>query len=194
MVSASQKLPNNCVAKMSARYTKTAVILHWVMAILIFVTWSIAIAVDDMPLSPARITGLSWHKWLGTTVYFLVLFRLLWRVSHPAPPLETPTPAWQEKAAQLTHLALYALMFAIPLVGWLMSSAKGYTVNYFGLFELPDLVEKDKSLGHQLKGVHEFLANVLMGLVGLHILAAIKHQFIDKDGLLSRMSLRGNQR
>jgi len=73
-------------------------------------------------------------------------------------------------------------------VGWLMSSAKGYTVNYFGLFELPDLLSKDKALEHQLKDLHEYLADVLVALVCLHVLAALKHQFIDRDGLLSRMS------
>jgi cytochrome b561 len=176
---------------MQNRYTPIAIILHWVMALLILTTWTIAIAIDDMPLSPARITGLSWHKWLGTTVFFLVTLRLLWRATHPAPALNITMPAWQLRVMHLTHIALYLLMFAIPVIGWLMSSAKGYTVNYFGLFELPDLVEKDKALGHQLKEVHEWLANCLMLLVGLHIAAALKHQLIDKDGLLSRMSLRG---
>ena len=171
-----------------AKYTSVAIILHWVMALLIFATWSIAIAIDDMPLSPARITGLSWHKWLGVTLFFLVLVRILWRIAHPAPPLKLAMQVWQERAMQLTHLALYLLMLLIPVVGWLMSSAKGYTVNYFGLFELPDLVDKNKPLGHLLKEIHEWMANGLMLLVGLHILAALKHQFIDKDGLLSRMT------
>lgn len=171
-----------------ARYSSIAILLHWVMALLIIITWSIAIAIDDMPLSPARISWLSWHKWLGTTIFFLVLFRLMWRATHPAPPLNLVMPAWQEWVMKLTHLALYLLMLAIPLVGWLMSSAKGYTVNYFGLFELPDLVDKDKALGHLLKEIHELLANGLMILVVLHVLAALKHQWIDKDGLLSRMS------
>ena len=173
-----------------SRYTGFAILLHWVMALLILVTWSIAIVVSDMPLSPTRIAGYSWHKWLGVTVFFLVVVRLLWRSTHPAPELNLRMPAWQERVMKLTHVALYLLMVAIPVVGWLMSSAKGYTVNYFGLFELPDLVEKDKALGHTLKEVHEWLANSLMALVGLHILAALKHQLIDKDGLLSRMSFR----
>jgi cytochrome b561 len=170
------------------RYSGIAILLHWVMAILILITWSIAIAVSDLPLSPTRISGLSWHKWLGTTIFFLVLIRILWRLIHPVPALKIAMPAWQEKAMELTHLVLYLLMLAIPVVGWLMSSAKGYTVNYFGLFELPDLVSQDKALGHQLKEVHEFLANGLIALVSLHVLAALKHQFIDKDHLLSRMS------
>jgi cytochrome b561 len=173
-----------------ARYSTFAIILHWVMAILILFTWSIAVVADDMPLSPTRIAAYSWHKWLGETVFFLVLIRMVWRATHPAPVLSTPMPKWQEQAMKWTHIALYFLMLAIPLVGWLLSSAKGYTVNYFDLFELPDLVPKDKALGRVLKETHEFLANALMALVGLHILAALKHQFIDKDGLLSRMSFR----
>jgi len=176
----------------SARYNLFSVVIHWVMALLILIAWSIAIVVGDMPLSPLRIVGFSWHKWLGITVLFLVIIRLLWRATHPAPKLDLKMPIWQEKVMTLTHVALYLLMFAIPLVGWLMSSAKGYTVNYFGLFDLPDLVGKDKALGHQLKEVHELLANVLVALVGLHVLAALKHQFIDKDGLLGRMSFSRN--
>ena len=172
----------------TVRYNPISVVFHWLMAAIIVATWSIAIVVSDMPLSPARITGYSWHKWLGVTVFFLVLLRLVWRATHPAPQLEIKMPVWQERAMQLTHFALYLLMIVIPLVGWLMSSAKGYTVNYFGLFELPDLLSKDKALGHQLKDLHEYLADMLVALVCLHVLAALKHQFIDRDGLLSRMS------
>jgi cytochrome b561 len=172
----------------TVRYSPISVVLHWFMAAIIVVTWSIAIVVSDMPLSPVRIAGYSWHKWLGMTVFFLVFLRLMWRAIHPAPKLEITMPLWQERAMQVTHFALYLLMIALPLVGWLMSSAKGYTVNYFGLFDLPDLLPKDKALGHQLKEVHEYLAFLLAALVGLHVLAALKHQFIDKDGLLVRMS------
>ena len=163
----------------TVRYNPISVAFHWLMAAIIVVTWSIAIVVSDMPLSPARITGYSWHKWLGVTVFFLVILRLVWRATHPAPQLEIKMPVWQERAMQLTHFALYLLMMVIPLVGWLMSSAKGYTVN---------LLSKDKALGHQLKDLHEYLADILVALVCLHVLAALKHQFIDKDGLLSRMS------
>jgi cytochrome b561 len=178
---------------MQKKYSSFAVLLHWVMALLIISVWIIAIAIDDMPLSPARITGLSWHKWLGVTVFLLVLVRITWRATHPTPPLMVKMPAWQEKAMHLTHWGLYALMLIVPVVGWLMSSAKGYTVNYFGLFELPDLVEQDKALGHLLKEIHEVLANSLMLLVGLHIAAAFKHQWVDRDGLLSRMSFGGEK-
>ena len=87
------------------------------------------------------------------------------------------------------HLLLYLLLIAIPVTGWLMSSAKGFTTNYFGLFDLPNLVGKDKALAHTLKELHGFLANSLMALVALHIAAAIKHQVIDKDNLMARMRM-----
>ncbi|WP_243391882.1 cytochrome b [Polynucleobacter meluiroseus] len=169
-------------------YSHVAIAFHWIMAILIVVNWTLAIVIDDMPLGPDRITGYSWHKWLGITVLFLVSLRLMWRATHPAPKLEIAMPLWQERAMQLTHIALYFLMFAVPLMGWMMSSAEGYTVNYFGLFELPNLVDKNKELGDQLGDLHGFLAYALSGFVGIHVLAALKHQFIDKDNLLGRMS------
>lgn len=170
------------------RYTTPAILIHWVMAALIIVAWTIGTLAVDMPLGPDRIVSFSWHKWIGITVLFLVLLRIVWRLTHRVPELNIAIPKWQERTMAFTHWALYILMFSIPVVGWLMSSAHGYTVNYFGLFELPDLVSKDKVLGEQLEDLHALLADGLMILVGLHVLAALKHQFIDKDGLLSRMS------
>ena len=173
---------------MKQRYSHIAISLHWIMAIVILTTWTIAQIAGGMPVSPERILAISWHKWLGLTVLWLVFVRLFWRATHPAPELAVRLPAWQERIMQLTHLAFYLLMIAIPIIGWLMSSAKGYTVNYFGLYELPDLVLKDKATGILLKQTHEILANILISLVALHVLAALKHHFWDKDGLLKRMS------
>ena len=96
-------------------------------------------------------------------------------------------PGWQRVAAHLSHYGLYALLFAMPLTGWLMSSAHNYPVSWFGLVQLPDLVAPDRDLSHDLEDVHETLSNVLLGLAALHVLAALKHQFIDRDGLLLRM-------
>jgi cytochrome b561 len=171
------------------RYHPIAILIHWLMAGVILVTWSIATVISDMPLSPTRITGYSWHKWLGVTILFLVIMRMLWRGFYPPPKFTIVMPLWQKRVMQLTHISLYILMITLPLVGWLMSSAKGFSVNYFGLFELPDLVEKNKELGIFLKETHEILANILVGLVLIHVFAALKHQLIDKDGLLSRMAL-----
>ena len=170
-------------------YTRTSIVLHWLMALLIIATWIVGILIDDIPKGPLRVTTISWHKWIGVTIMFLWIVRSLWRITHRPPDINASMPAWQIKIMNITHIGLYLLMLAIPTTGWLMSSAKGYTVNYFGWFELPDLVEANKALGHNLKEVHEFLANSIMVLIALHIAGVIKHQFIDKDGLLSRMSL-----
>jgi cytochrome b561 len=171
------------------RYTRTAIILHWLMALLIIGAWIIGLLIDEIPKGPLRVTTISWHKWVGVTIIFLWVVRSLWRITHRPPELNAQMPVWQTKIMQITHVSLYLLILAIPITGWLMSSAKGYTVNYFGWFELPNLVEEDKALGNSLKEVHEFLANSIMALIAIHITAAIKHEFIDKDGLLSRMSL-----
>lgn len=96
-------------------------------------------------------------------------------------------PAWQAKVAHLLHWLMYGLFFAIPLSGWAMTSAKGYPVVLFGVLPLPDWVPKDKALGHQLEELHEMLAWLLVALVVAHVAAALKHHFIDKDGLLDRM-------
>ena len=112
--------------------------------------------------------------------------RLIWRGIARAPAL-LPAPVWQRRLAHLSHILLYALMFAIPLSGWLMSSAGGFTVNYLGVLALPDLVGKDKALFETLKDVHETLNFTLLGLVILHVLAALKHHFVDRDARLRRI-------
>jgi len=96
-------------------------------------------------------------------------------------------PRWQLAAARLNHWALYAILFAMPITGWLMSSASNIPVSWFGLVQLPDFVEPDRGLKETFEEVHESLAYVLYALAGLHVAAALKHQFVDKDGLIFRM-------
>jgi cytochrome b561 len=141
----------------------------------------------DLPLSPNKLALYSYHKWAGVTLFLLVLIRLLWRMGHPAPALPATMPALMQKAAAAGHLVLYVLMFAIPLSGWIMSSAKGFQTVWFGVIPLPDLVGKDKELGHLLGEVHEFLSYSLLLLVVGHVAAALKHHWIDKDDVLTRM-------
>jgi cytochrome b561 len=96
-------------------------------------------------------------------------------------------PRWQEVAARLNHWALYVLLFALPLTGWLMSSAANRPASWFGLVQLPDFVAPDERLEEAFEAAHEFLVNALFALVGLHVAAALKHQFVDRDGLFLRM-------
>lgn len=169
------------------RYTPIAIALHWAIALLVFGGWGLGIYMHDLPLSPAKLRYYSWHKWIGVTVFFLALLRVAWLATHSAPPLPPAISRLQRRLARLTHAVLYVLLFALPVSGWLMSSAQGVPTVYFGVLPLPDLVAKDKALGERLAGVHELLAFTLAALVLLHLAAALKHQWIDRDGLLDRM-------
>lgn len=170
------------------RYTGAAISLHWLLALLIFAGWGLGIYMADLPDEPTTRQYFSWHKSIGVTVFLLAILRVGWLATHSPPPMPTQTPAWQTRIARFTHAALYILMFALPLTGWLMSSAKGAPTWYLGLWPLPDLVGKDKALGDTLGSIHELLAFTLAALVLLHIAAALKHQFVDRDNLVGRMS------
>ena len=167
-------------------YTSTAITFHWLMALIIIANFALGVTMSDLALSPQKLQFYSWHKWTGITLLGLVTLRFLWRAFANRPPL-LPSPVWQRRVAKLTHFLLYLLMFAIPISGWLMSSAGGFTVKYLGMFPLPDLVPKDKQLFEQLKQLHQILNFTLLGLVILHVLAVLKHQFIDRDATLARM-------
>jgi cytochrome b561 len=112
--------------------------------------------------------------------------RLLWRLAH-RPPAALPMPAWQQRSALAVHLLMYALFFAVPLAGWAHSSAAGFPIVWFGVLPLPDFVPVDKALSHDFKELHEVFAWALTAMVALHVVAALKHQFIDRDGLIARM-------
>lgn len=168
------------------RYTPTAIALHWLLALAIVAAFGLGLYVDDLPISPQRIKLISWHKWAGVTILVLSALRLLWRLTHRPPP-DLPMPAWQQRAAHAAHHALYVLFFAVPLAGWAYSSAAGFPIVWFGVLPLPDLLPVDKALAQSIKPVHATLAWALAVVVVLHVAAALKHHFIDRDGLLDRM-------
>ncbi|MBA4284921.1 MAG: cytochrome b [Xanthomonadaceae bacterium] len=173
----------------SSRYSGTAIALHWLIAVLILGGFLVGLYMTGLKLSPDKLKLYAWHKWSGMTVLALALLRIVWRSTHPAPSPLPGQPRWQLLAAQAAHLALYLLILAIPLSGWLYSSASGYPVVYFGIkaLQLPDLVDKNKELAKTLKEVHELLNWTMAALVTVHAAAALKHQLIDRDGTLSRM-------
>jgi cytochrome b561 len=169
------------------RFDRIAVLLHWLMAVLIAAAFGLGVVMVDIPgLTPTKLRYFSWHKWLGITVLALVALRLLWRLRHGAPrPVEMP--AWQQLAALAIHALLYLLMFAVPLSGYFYSLAAGVPVVYLGVLPLPELIGPDPVLKPVLKQLHLALVYTMLVFVVLHVLAAFKHQFIDKDGLLRRM-------
>ena len=173
--------------KQAASYTRTAVVLHWLTALAILCTFPLGIYMHELQISPLKLQLYSYHKWIGISILMLAVARLLWRGTHRPPPLPAGMPRWQEIAARGMHYGLYLLLLAIPLSGWLMSSALGVQVVWFGLIPLPDLVGKDKQLGELLKGVHQSLNFTLLTLILLHAAAALQHHFFAHDRILVRM-------
>ena len=172
---------------MPARYTATAKALHWGIAVLILGLLGLGFYMQDLALSPTKLQLYAWHKWAGISVFVLVVVRLAWRITHRPPPLPAHMAPIERLAAHAGHHLLYLLMFAIPLSGWLMSSAKGFQTVWFGLLPIPDLLAKDKELGELLQTVHMSLNFVLVAVLLGHAGAALKHHFCDKDDVLSRM-------
>ena len=172
---------------MNTSYTPVAKGLHWLMAVLILGLLALGTYMSDLPLSPQKLQLYSWHKWAGVSVFALVWLRLAWRVTHRPPALpETLSPPMR-LAAHAGHAALYVLMIAIPLSGWLMSSAKGVQTVWFGVLPIPDLLSRDKALGDGLRQLHEALNWLLMLTLAGHVLAALWHHFVLKDDTLRRM-------
>jgi len=173
------------------RYTTVAIALHWVLGLAILAMFTVGTYMSDLPFSPLRLKLYNWHKWAGVTFLALTVLRLLWRISHRPPALPVALaqamPSWQHRAYHATHHLLYALFFAVPLVGWAYSSAAGFPIVWFGQIPLPDLLPVNKELAALIKPLHELSALALMALAGLHIAAALKHHWVDRDGLLARM-------
>lgn len=170
-----------------AHYTGPAIALHWLMALAMVGLFALGVYMHDLPFSPVKLKLYSWHKWAGVCVFLLVFVRLAWRLTHRPPALPTHMQGLVRVAAHAGHHVLYLLMFAIPLSGWLMSSAKGFQTVLFGVFPLPDLLNKDEALGEILQQLHFILNMALLVVVVGHVAAAIKHHVIDKDDVLTRM-------
>jgi cytochrome b561 len=163
-------------------------LLHWLMAMLMVTGFALGVTMVDIPgLTPTKLKYYSWHKWLGVTVLALACVRLLWRLFHPAPPYPATMPGWQKKAASASHTVLYLLMFGVPISGYFYTLALGVPVVYLGLVELPVLIGRDPSLKPALQLLHYVLNMTLLGVVGLHVIAALKHHFIDRDGIFKRI-------
>ena len=170
------------------RYTITAILLHWIIALLIIAAFALGLTMVDIPgLTPTKLKYFSWHKWLGITVLGFACLRLLWRLTHAAPAYPGHMPRWQQQVAHKLHALLYLLMFAIPVSGYLYTLSAGVPVVYLGWFELPVFMAPDPHLKPILKLVHYWLNMSLLTLFCLHLLAALKHLFIDRDGMFKRI-------
>ena len=169
------------------RYTRTAVFLHWLVGLGLIGTFALGFYMADLPLSPNKLRLYSWHKWAGVTLLALAVVRLAWRMGHLAPELPSTMGPLARLTAHAGHWVLYILMLAIPLSGWLMSSAQGFSVVWFGVLPLPDLVSKNADLGAVLKQAHIVLNYALAVAVIGHVGAALHHHFVKKNTVMARM-------
>lgn len=162
-------------------------ILHWLMAVLIVGLFAVGLYMADLEMSPDKLKIYGLHKSIGITVLALVIVRLVWRLSNPVPESAPGLSKLENSAATAAHYALYALIFLIPISGWLMSSYAGFPVSVFGLFTLPPLAAPDKAMVDEIKEWHESLAWMVILLAAAHAGAALYHHFIRKDNVLRRM-------
>jgi cytochrome b561 len=171
----------------TARYGLLSIGLHWLMLLLIVVVYACIDLRGYFPKgSGSREALKTWHFMLGLSVFALVWMRLLINITSPTPRTCSDAPSWQTFSAKLMHVTLYALMIAMPLLGWLLLSASGKSISYFGL-ELPALVAKNKDLADLVKEIHETGGTIGYFLIGLHATAALFHHYFVKDNTLRRM-------
>ncbi|MBK4738948.1 cytochrome b [Noviherbaspirillum pedocola] len=172
------------------RYGRVAILLHWAMAALLvglILLGLYMVALPETGYDMKKISLILLHKELGILAWLLALVRVAWRSVNPLPALEPGIPFWQRCTARFVHLLLYALMFCLPLSGWLMSSTAGIPVSFFVLVTLPDYLPRDERWFHALVSVHGLLADALMLLLALHAGAALAHHFLFRDATLMRM-------
>jgi cytochrome b561 len=207
-------MPDPVAARQSAiyatspRYTAVAAIIHWLIALAILVMigvgWKMVGLEEHDPL---KMPLYNFHKSLGLSVLALTILRVIWRLGHKPPPLPSHMPAIQKFAAHASHAGLYVLLIALPLSGWIFTDSVGFPAPFWGLFEMPALYRWDEATRtvvlfglipiagfpdsthawHGMQRVHRWLGYALMALLALHVAAALKHTFVDRDGLLLRM-------
>lgn len=178
---------------MPDQYTRTAILLHWLIGLSIIGLLALGLTMEDFP-KDLRGTAYMIHKSLGLAVLVLSVIRIVWRLAHPVPPMPANTKKWEKTVAILVHTGLYILMIALPMTGWALvsSSPRNFPIDWFGLFEWPKLpvlseIDNKAEVSHSFEETHETLAWIAMTLIALHIGAALKHHFIAKDSVLVRM-------
>lgn len=170
------------------RYTSTAIVLHWLIALLLLGQFVFGLMLDDIPRgTPERGMYVNLHKSSGILIGLLIVLRLAWRLMHAPPPLPDSMPPWQRHVARLSHAVLYLCMLILPLSGYLASNFSKHGIKFFNLVRLPPWGPDDRALYVLFNQTHHIAALLLALFVGLHVLAAGKHMLIDRDGLLWRM-------
>jgi cytochrome b561 len=173
----------------SDRYTRTAIALHWAIALLVIFQFAWGWWMQGIPKQPVgpRVDAFNLHKSIGMTIFALMFVRILWRIGHAPPPL-VDLPRWQARVARATHALLYIALVVQPLVGYLGSELSGFPVKFFGL-TLPSWTGKNAALKDLMSAAHLTVSWVIAATVTLHIIAALKHELVDRNRLLARMGI-----
>jgi cytochrome b561 len=172
------------------RYGAIALIFHWSMALLVIglaTSGLYMVTLPDVGFSNKKIILVIYHKELGILAFVLLAMRLSWRLTQTLPRLVENLPEWQKIAARFVHLSFYGLLIALPLSGYLMSSAAGIPVSFFGLCTLPDFAQRNDDLFNRYAGVHQWLSYGLILCVFVHTGAALRHHFLSKNDTLRKM-------
>ena len=175
-------------------YGSIAQLLHWVIAALVLIQFPLGLYVDGLPIGIERLQWMSRHKSLGILLLAIVLLRVTWRLLNHAPPLPPSMSLHERRAASATHGLLYGLLIAAPLAGWMQASAAGLGVNFFGWFQLPDVVARSTDSANLFGTVHAVLVWMLVAVIVLHVAAALRHAFWLKDSVMQRMLPRSRKR
>jgi cytochrome b561 len=176
------------ILPMTERYTKVAIALHWVLALGILLQIGLGFFLGEIPRgSPERSAWVNFHKSIGISLAALIVVRLAWRIKHQPPPLPGTMPAWERVAARASHALLYVSMIGMPLTGYVATNFSKFGIKFFGLVTLPPWGIDDKQVYAVFNTAHKVLALVFVGLILLHVAAALKHALFERDGIMRRM-------
>ena len=167
-------------------YDPIARFFHWIVLALLVVEFSIAWTMPEVHKDTRPDGLISWHLFFGTLILVTMVLRVLWRLFHQPPP-DVPMPRWQSLAAGATHQLLYVVLLILPLMGWANASSRGWDVKLLGYLPLPALSPRGSDWGHDMGDIHQAVAIGLLVIVGLHVVAALYHQWVMRDSLLQRM-------
>lgn len=168
------------------RFGIIAILLHWIMAILIVGLLALGLYMTNIPISVQKLKLYGWHKEFGILALMLLIVRLTWRLRNTTPSLNG-LRRWETIAARVVHGAFYILMLVLPISGWLITSAAGLPVSFFGWFLLPNLIDANTTQRLLFTEIHEWLSYALIAVFCMHVSAALKHYFINKDTIMQRM-------
>jgi cytochrome b561 len=168
--------------------------LHWIVVALVATQFILANIAERLPLGMEKLATLTRHKSIGITILLLTILRLIWRFANVRPQWPATMRLWERRLAGVSHTAFYLLLIATPLAGWIMSSARNFPVSWFGIWQLPDLVAPGEALYRLAHDAHEVFATLLGAVAVLHLMAALKHHFVNRDNVLRSMLPFGKSR